>query len=105
MTSARVEFDTTELSVCVVCLHLLANGEYNDGEDSAEKAWEGQQKIWGDDMRHLIAGSDCDDNCTRHDDPDECKSLDQGFSWSTCDGCGSDFGGDRFLAYAMIPQD
>lgn len=52
------KFDETELAVCVVCIHLLANGEYDDGTDAAERAGEGMASIWGDDARHLVAGGD-----------------------------------------------
>jgi hypothetical protein len=36
-------FDTIEFRTCFVCAYLVAYGEYNDGEDTAElklKAWE-----------------------------------------------------------------
>lgn len=80
-----VEF--SEISVCVVCIHLLANGEYVDGEDTAEKCAEGQARIWGD--THLIPGGGTDED-----------DGDRGFSWSACEGCGDTDGGDRFQAYA-----
>jgi len=81
-----VTFDITELSVCVVCIHLLANGEYDDGTDAAEVASAGQLAKWGDDVQHLVAGGD-----------------DLGFMKSDCDGCGDHHHGDRFRAYLMIP--
>jgi hypothetical protein len=80
------KYDTTELAVCTVCIHLLANGEYDDGEDTAERCAAGQAKVWGDDVMHLTYGGD-----------------ELGFSWSSCDGCGDTDGGDRFRASAMIP--
>lgn len=83
-----MRYETTELNVCEVCIHLLANGEYNDGENTAEQCSEGQLRIWGDDVRHLVPGGD---------------GL--GFSWSSCDGCGDTDGGDRFRAFVMVPQD
>lgn len=79
-------FDTTDLEVCEVCIHLLANGEYNDGTDAAERAYEGMAKVWGDDARYLIANGD-----------------DLGYSTSVCDGCGDSHHGDRFAAVALIP--
>ena len=80
------KFDTTELSVCVVCIHLIANGEYNDGEDTAEKCSQRQQLVWGDRVRYLTYSGEY-----------------LGFSWSWCDGCEDTLGGDRFRAYMMIP--
>lgn len=79
-------YDTTELSVCTVCNHLLSNGEYNNGTDDAERAGEGMARIWGDDARYLTPGGEDLDYCT-----------------SDCDGCGDSDHGDRFRAYAMIP--
>lgn len=145
------EFEIHDLDVCVVCLHLIANGEFNDGTDGygvwnkryrmwdtwptngdwskedaeavrqeragarpddtlevrpygSELACEiGQRKIWGDDVRHLVAGSDCDEQCRRHEDPAECENMDLGYSTSDCDGCGTEMHGDRFRAHALIP--
>jgi hypothetical protein len=82
-------YDTTEIRVCVVCIHLLCNGEYNDGTDAAERASEGMTRIWGDDVKHLTpAGS---------------EDGEPYFSWCSCDGCGDTDGGERHLVYAMIP--
>lgn len=81
-----MQYDTTELAVCTVCICLLANGEYDDGTDAAETAEAGVARIWGEDAKHLTYGGD-----------------DLGFSWSSCDGCGDTHGGDRFRASAMIP--
>jgi hypothetical protein len=80
-------FDQTELSVCMVCIHLLANGEYNDGTDAAEVAGKGMDRIWGKDARHLVPGGD-----------------ELGYSTSSCDGCGDWHHGDRFTATALIPR-
>lgn len=82
----KTVYDTTELSVCTVCIHLLANGEYNDGTDAAEVAAAGKVRIWGDDARHLTPGGEDLGHCT-----------------SDCDGCGDSEHGDRFRAYVMIP--
>lgn len=92
-------FEKAELSVCVVCAHLLANGEYDDGTDAAEQAAKGMARIWGDDARHLIAGGHVED-C---DGSEPCGCLDGWFSWSDCDGCGSEMGGERHRAVALIP--
>jgi hypothetical protein len=84
-------FDITELRVCVVCIHLLANGEYNDGTDVAELAHAGMIHIWGEDAKHLVPGGGDGDG-------------DYGFCTSQCDGCGDTCHGDRYQAYAMIPK-
>lgn len=79
-------YDTTELAVCTVCIHLMANGEYNDGTDAAEICGAGMVRIWGEDARYLTLGGE-----------------ELGFSWCRCEGCGDTDGGDRFRAYMMIP--
>jgi hypothetical protein len=91
-----MNFDTTEIDVCIVCICLIANGEYNDGTDAAERCAAGQAAIWGADVRHLIPGGG------REDDDGE-----RGFSWSACEGCGDTDGGDRHQAYSarMIRRD
>lgn len=80
-----VEF--TEISVCAVCINLIANGEYNDGTDAAEKCAEGQERLWG--KTWLVAGGG-----TEEDDGDK------GFCTTSCDGCGDTYHGDRFRAFA-----
>ena len=80
-------FDITDLSVCTVCIHLLANGEYNDGTDAAETCSAGQLATWGDDLMHMVPGDE-----------------DLGFCQSSCDGCGDSDHGDRFRAHLLIPQ-
>lgn len=100
-----MRFETTEIKVCTTCIHLMCNGEYNDGEDTAERCAERQDLVWGGNQKYFTPGSDCEESCLVHDDPDDCTTMDQGFSWSSCDGCEDTDGGDRFLAYVMIPKD
>jgi hypothetical protein len=83
-----MRYDITEIDVCVVCIMLTANGEYDDGTDAAERCTEGQARIWGDDVRHFTMGGE-----------------ELGFSWSSCDGCGDTNGGDRFRINVMVPRD
>jgi hypothetical protein len=85
-STGRDRYERTDLEVCVVCLHLLANGEFNDGTDSAEIAAAGMHRIWGDDTRHLIA-----------------DGAELGFSTSACESCGDTDHGDRYRAVALIP--
>ena len=75
-----------DLQVCLVCLHLLANGEFDDGTDAADIASAGMQRVWGEDTAHLIA-----------------DGTDLGFSTSPCEGCGDIHHGDRYRAIALIP--
>jgi hypothetical protein len=73
-----------ELSVCTVCIHLLANGEYVDGTDAELVAMTGLSRGWGSDLRNLTADG---------------KEL--GFSSSPCEGCGDTLHGDRFRAHYL----
>lgn len=100
------EFDITEIKVCVVCMHLMCNGEYNDGTDAAEKCAERQDLVWGGNQKYFTPGFGCDSDCDRDqsDESHECTEFDQGFSWTSCDGCEDTLGGDRYLAYVMIPK-
>jgi hypothetical protein len=84
--AASDRFDRIELAVCVVCLHLLANGEFNDGTDAAEIAGSGMARIWGDNARHLVADGE-----------------ELGFSTLPCDSCDDTHHGDRYRAIALIP--
>lgn len=99
------EFDITEIKVCVVCIHLMCNGEYNDGTDAAEKCAERQDLAWSGNQKYFVGGSTCEEEpCPWHDNPEDCTQIDQGFSWSPCEGCEDTNGGDRYLAYVMIPK-
>jgi hypothetical protein len=71
-----------EIEICVDCLTYLANGEVFDanGEDIAVNHAAKITGVWGDNFPTL--GGD-----------------DAGFSWQSCDGCGTRLGGDRFTAY------
>jgi len=80
-------FETTELSVCQVCLFIIAYGEYDDGTNAGDRSAAGIERTWGKDARHLVAGGD-----------------ELGFCRSRCDGCGDRDHGDRFTATALIPR-
>lgn len=79
-------YDTIELSVCDVCINLIANGEYNDGTDAAKKAGAGIESKWGDQARHFVLGGE-----------------DFGHCMSDCDACGQTDHGDRYSAVALLP--
>lgn len=76
-----------DLSICLVCLHLLANGEYNDGTDAAETAAYGMHNRWGDLARHIIP-----------------EGTELGYSAHHCEGCGTTDHGDRYSAVLLIPR-
>ena len=73
-----------ELAVCVVCLHLLANGEYDDGTDAAERAGAGLLRRWGDLAARIVA-----------------DGTDLGFRATACEGCGDPAHGDRYRAVLL----
>lgn len=88
--------DEHTLRVCVDCLTLLANGEEppecEPGEHVAKMArWDGYSITLGWTAEEYA----------RHDIDSEDEEADHlGFSWRSCDGCGSNLGGDRFAATA-----
>lgn len=83
-------FEIQFFSVCEVCLYLVTYGEYNDGEDTAEK----KLKAWKESgFQHLIrymSASCCGDG--------EC-----GFTYTPCDLCGETGRSDHQLT-ALIPN-
>lgn len=95
-------FKIIPISCCVVCVHLTANGEYNDGEDTAERCLKGQAAVWSGNERYFVVGSDCEEGCTKHEDGEH-EEFELGFSWMWCDGCEDTNGGDRYQMYVMIP--
>lgn len=73
-----------DLDVCTVCIHLIANGEFNDGTDAADKCSAAQVRIWGNLAVSMVAGDD-----------------DVWFSYRSCDGCGHQAAGDRHHAHIL----
>lgn len=101
MTESRFRhYDFAMIHVCMVCVNLQANGEFNDGEDTARRCAEGiERQGWNESKWEwtnvMCFGADeytgeCD--C---DKSTECD-YDGSFSWSACEGCGDTDGGDRF---------
>lgn len=81
----------SDLSVCVDCTMLIANGEVqDDGRDITEEHAAKVAAQWGEDAIHLVL------SC-----PDECEGWS---SSSECDGCGSTLGGERHPA-AVLTED
>lgn len=82
-----------ELSVCIDCLLLHANGEIAPDRPDTEpmplcKIEPGQSVTLGA-IEHT-------DGCTDADREEGCDCDQHGFRWSSCQGCGSTLGGDRF---------
>lgn len=49
---------------------------------------------------------ECDGSCGSSDPGNVCYDLDEGsFSRSRCDSCGSTYGGDRYTAHGLIPNE
>lgn len=85
MASRFIEY---ELVVCEVCTNIIANGEYNDGTDAAERAAAGMTEIWGKDARHLSLTGEADT-----------------FSTARCGGCGETDHGYRHPAVCLVPRE
>ncbi len=79
------EIVADDLMVCVVCTHLIANGEYVDGTDAAEIAGKALETRWADAQLVMACGEDCDGE----------------FGTRPCDGCGDELHGDRHPAVAL----
>jgi hypothetical protein len=73
------------LSVCVDCAMILANGELGQGDEAAEREHGARMAEQWPDPWVLVLDINDDD---AH------------FSWQDCDGCGSRLGGDRLDASA-----
>lgn len=83
-----MRFNIIEIDVCEVCLMLCANGEYDDGENTARDCARGQYEKWGDNAAHFTCGGE-----------------ELGYSTSECEGCGNPYHGDRYRLNVMIPLD
>jgi len=82
--------ETYEIDICIDCLFVLANGAETDEQ---RKAAERMAEKWPN--VDITLGQSHDD--CNHDKTDECAEMceEPFFSWQTCEGCGSDLGGDR----------
>ena|SRR5262247_1617336 len=97
----RVRANTTDMAICTDCLLDMANGECgNETEhgctDEVRTAtwtgWRGGSATLGrftDECGH-------DWHTQAEEHTEQCEQL--GFSWSSCDMCGSSLGGDRHAA-------
>lgn len=53
-------FETIEFRTCSVCAYLIAYGEYNDGEDTAEQKWKAWEKSGYNHMVRYMSVSEAD---------------------------------------------
>lgn len=93
--------ETYKMSICVDCMAHLANGECgscheesgHDREPLSAVPAENNVSLgmFAEDHAPDCNGEDCD-----------CENL--GFSMSSCDGCGSTLGGDRYAATGWIGE-
>ena len=75
-----------ELTICVDCLMLVANGEGNHewSEDDLRSHLAAMERNWPGDTWWIALGDESDE-----------------FSWAPCDSCGSKLGGSRHSATAF----
>ena len=71
-----------DLECCTDCVYAVANGE-----ETTEGHFARMDAYQGEEPGHLAYGG---------------ESL--GFSWSTCDGCGSRLGGERYQMHWVDPS-
>lgn len=85
--------DADNLEFCTDCVMLIANGEVieSDGNDITDQVNAMQVDIWGTGVNGALGLTL---NC-----PEDCEGW---FSWSDCDGCGSNLGGDRHPGVHII---
>lgn len=84
-----------EISVCIDCMFIHANGEYPgdpaDRPTDSPEAW----ALIGPGY-HVAMGGDHRETCTDSDRENGCDCDDLGFSHFSCEGCGQNLSGDRF---------
>lgn len=92
--------NTAEITICVDCCFLLANG---DVPDERPNLADEIAAIWGD--SEITLGRFHQDH--DHDDNDLAIELceEPFFSWQPCGACGSTLGGDREYATAWWEEE
>ena len=86
------------IAVCECCMYIHANGECGDHEHEHEPL-----SVIGDGLTITMGllAEEHEDGCTEADrEADRCDCEGPWFSWSSCEGCGSPLGGDRY-AFTM----
>lgn len=92
--------DHATVSICVDCLMFYANGETPEHMDESQTE-EWLQALTSNYVTLGIMWDDHDDDCPNREAEewvDDCECENFGFSWQSCETCGSNLGGDRFGA-------
>lgn len=80
-------FDEIQFRVCEICAYLVAYGEYDDGEDTAEEKW----KAWGTSgYEHMIRYMSV-------------SNTDGSFTHAPCELCG-EIGYNECELVALVPK-
>lgn len=98
---------------CVCCTLVMANGECCDSPDHGGQEGSGEGK---EPLSAIPSGlnttlgmsweehsDDCPNRNATHSALVECDCERQEFSWSSCDGCGSNLGGNRHAFVIWTP--
>ena len=94
---------TTEISICVDCMVLLANGETPDDDFRCDSSVTLLSLVEG---QEVVPGGDHNADCTPVvREALGCQCGDLGFCTTACDGCGSVMHGDRFKATIFEPPE
>lgn len=82
-----------ELSACISCTLLTANGECDPDDTDAIAGYEAWHER--NPELHLALGGEHREECTEDDRNGGCDCEDLGFSWFACEVCDVSLGGDR----------
>ena len=98
--------DTTPIMACGDCLMLIANGETPEGDDTLPDRINSQWSVSNDtcDRYGAVQGSLWWDIALggEHESEADEYSGSLGFSWSSCECCGSRLGGERYPMTALL---
>ncbi len=104
----KYDYEPHRLEICVDCLQILANGDLGGAEEdrTTEEVVADMVEVWGDLLGQITLGRTQEEDETEEEYENSTQSEDEGwFSMSSCEGCGSGLGGDRFYATAWLPID
>lgn len=107
----KFDYKPSRLEVCTDCLQILANGSLGGDEEyrTTEEVVADMARIWGNLLGQITLGRLQEENETEEHYEEYLSGWgdgsdgNAGFSWSSCDGCGSSLGGDRYYATAWLP--
>ena len=89
-----MKLNSQEIAICLDCMCELANGETPEGADPTRVTRPGLADC------EVTLGGQHADHCPNYPDwtGADCDCENLGFTWSGCQLCTSDFGGDKYLA-------